>query len=242
MLQRLEIRVVRSRHVGQIFVATPMSWQTFQEQVRAIPEGYVEFYMHDDSLDIFIPEAQTALLRHHGLEFRVIKVLDGDNVTVFYDHIPSAIADLSFREEAIKSAILARDGIAAFCLGYNCENEVEDDLGMNGFRYLPFVHLAPQGVRTYLFKVIYTRDEAAEVMGAHFASNCSMSGYGDCRSVISRTSLGSTRTSTALTSERRAMGTSQTVRRKLQIRWPARGRKKFCALRSMAIIRWMWKS
>jgi hypothetical protein len=166
----VKIRVMRSKHVGQIFVATPMSWQTFQEQVRAIPEGYVEFYMHDDSLDIFIPEAQTALLRQHGLEFRVIKVLDGDNVTVFYDHIPSAIADLSFREEAIKSAILARDGIAAFCLGYNCENEVEDDLAMNGFRYLPFVHLAPQGVRTYLFKVIFTRDEAAEVMGAHFAS------------------------------------------------------------------------
>ncbi|HZC00868.1 MAG TPA: hypothetical protein VE844_05765, partial [Gammaproteobacteria bacterium] len=79
------------------------------------------------------------------------------------------IADLSYREDAIKSAILARDGISAFCLGYNCENEVEDDLAVNGFRYLPFVHLAPQGVRTYLFKILYTRDEAAEIMGDHFA-------------------------------------------------------------------------
>lgn len=155
--------------MGQIFVAIPKSLQTFQEQVRAIPEGYIEFYMHDDSLDIFIPEAQTELLRRHGLEFRVIKTLNSDDVKVFYDHIPSAIADLSYREEAIKSAILARDGIAAFCLGYNCENEVEDDLAMNGFRYLPFVHLAPQGVRTYLFKIIYTRDEAAEIMRSHFA-------------------------------------------------------------------------
>jgi hypothetical protein len=157
------------RDVGQIFVATPKSLQAFQEQVRAIPEGYVEFYMHDDSLDIFIPEAQTALLRRYGLEFQVIKALNGDHVKVFYDHVPSAIADLSYREEAIKSAILARDGIAAFCLGYNCENEVEDDLAVQGFRYLPFVHLAPQGLRTYLFKIIYTRDEAAEIMGSHFA-------------------------------------------------------------------------
>ena len=156
--------------MGQILVATPRSLQAFQEQVRAIPEGYVEFYMHDDSFDLFIPEAQTELLRRHGLEFRIIKTVDGDHVKVFYDHIPAATADLSHREEAIKSAILARDGIAAFCLGFNCENEVEDDLTANGFRYLPFVHLAPQGLRTYLFKIVYTRDEAAEVMGAHFAA------------------------------------------------------------------------
>jgi hypothetical protein len=155
--------------VGQIFVATPRSLVEFQEQVRAIPEGYLEFYMHDDSLDLFIPEDQAALLRSRGLEFRVIKVLDSDKIKVFYEHIPSAVADLAHRVEAIKSAILARDAIAAFCLGYNCENEVEDDLEINGFRYLPFVHLAPQGVRTYLFKLIFTKDEAAEIMGLLFA-------------------------------------------------------------------------
>jgi hypothetical protein len=154
--------------VGQIFVATPTRLQEFQEQVRAIPEGFLEFYMHDDSLDLFIPEDQAALLKKHGLEFRVIRVLDSDKITVFYEHILSATADLDHREEAIKSAVLARDGIAAFCLGYNCENELEDDLEVNGFRYLPFVHLAPQGLRTYLFKLIFTRDEAAEIMGAHF--------------------------------------------------------------------------
>jgi hypothetical protein len=154
--------------VGQIFVATPTSLQAFQEQVRAIPEGYLEFYMHEDSLDLFIPEAQAALLRSHGLDFRVIKALDGDQIKVFYTHIPSAAADLAHREEAIKSAVLARDGIAAFCLGYNCENEVEDDLQVNGFRYLPFVHLAPQGLRTYLFKLIFTKDEAAATLGEHF--------------------------------------------------------------------------
>jgi hypothetical protein len=156
--------------VGQIFVATPISLQEFQERVRAIPEGYVEFYMHDDSLDLFIPEDQAVLLRSHGLEFRVIKALDSDKIKVFYQHIPSAMADLAHREEAIKSAVLARDGVAAFCLGYNCENEVEDDLEVNGFRYLPFVHLAPQGVRTYLFKLIFTKDEAADIMGEHFES------------------------------------------------------------------------
>jgi hypothetical protein len=154
--------------VGQIFVASPTSLQEFQEQVRTIPEGHVEFYMHDDSLDLFIPAEQALLLTKHGLEFRVIKTLDGDRVTVFYDHIPAAVADLAHREDAIKSAILARDGIAAFCLGYNCENEVEDDLQINGFRYVPFVHLAPQGVRTYLFKLVYTKGEAADIMGAHF--------------------------------------------------------------------------
>ena len=153
--------------MGQIFVATPKSLQEFQAQVRAIPEGYVEFYMHDDSLDLFIPEEQAILLRNYGLEFRIIKVLDGDKIKVFYEHIASAVADLAHREEAIKSAVLARDGIAAFCLGYNCENEMDDDLEVNGFRYLPFVHLAPQGVRTYLFKLIFTKDEAAEIMGAH---------------------------------------------------------------------------
>ncbi len=68
----------------------------------------------------------------------------------------------------MKSAVLARDGIAAFCLGYNCENEVEDDLEVNGFRYLPFAHLAPQGMRTYLFKLIFTKDEALETLEAHF--------------------------------------------------------------------------
>jgi hypothetical protein len=154
--------------VGQIFVATPRSLMEFQEQVRAIPEGYLEFYMHDDSLDLFIPEDQAALLRSYGLEFRVIKVLDGDKIKVFYEHIPAAVADLAHRVEAIKSAILARDAIAAFCLGYNCENEIEDDLEINGFRYLPFIHLAPQGVRTYLFKLIFTKDEAAEIMGSLF--------------------------------------------------------------------------
>jgi hypothetical protein len=154
--------------VGQIFVATPTSLQEFHVQVRAIPEGYLEFYMHDDSLDLFIPEDQAALLRRHGLEFRVIKRLNSDQIKVFYEHIPSAAAELAHREEAIKSAVLARDGIAAFCLGYNCENEVEEDLEANGFRYLPFVHLAPQGVRTYLFKLIYTKDEAPEIMGMHF--------------------------------------------------------------------------
>lgn len=155
--------------MGQIFVASPKSLQEFQEQVRSIPEGHVEFYMHDDSLDLFIPEEQAALLTKHGLEFRVIKALDGDKVKVFYDHIPSAVADLVHREAPMKSAVLARDGIAAFCLGYNCDNELEDDLQLNGYRYLPFVHLAPQGVRTYLFKVVYTKEEAAEVMGAHYA-------------------------------------------------------------------------
>jgi hypothetical protein len=154
--------------VAQIFVATPTSLQEFQEQVKAIPEGYVEFYMHEDSLDLFIPEDQAALLKSHGLEFRVIKALDAEQIKVFYEHIPSATADLFHREEAIKSAVLARDGIAAFCLGYNCENEVEDDLQLHGFRYLPFVHLAPQGLRTYLFKVIFTKDEAAEILGEHF--------------------------------------------------------------------------
>jgi hypothetical protein len=154
--------------VGQIFVATTQSLQDFQTRVRAIPEGYVEFYMHDDSLDLFIPEDQAALLQEHGLEFRVIRALDSDKITIFYEHIPAAAAELVHREEAMKSAVLARDGIAAFCLGYNCENEVEDDLEINGFRYLPFVHLAPQGVRTYLFKLIFSRDEAAEVMSAHF--------------------------------------------------------------------------
>jgi hypothetical protein len=154
--------------VGQIVVASATSLQEFQLQVRAIPEGYVEFYMHEDSLDLFIPEDQAVLLRDHGLEFRVIKVLDGNNIKVFYEHIPSAAAELAAREEAIKSAVLARDGIAAFCLGYNCENEVEDDLEINGFRYLPFVHLAPQGVHTYLFKIIFTRDEAPEIIGMHF--------------------------------------------------------------------------
>jgi hypothetical protein len=154
--------------VGQILVATPHSFVEFQEQVRTIPEGYVEFYMHDDSLDLFIPEDQAAILRRHGLAFRVIKALDSEKIRVFLEHIPSAVADLAHREEAIKSAVLARDAIAAFCLGYNCENEVEDDLDVNGFRYLPFVHLAPQGVRTYLFKLIFTKEEAAEVMGEHF--------------------------------------------------------------------------
>jgi hypothetical protein len=155
--------------MGQIFVATPKSVQEFHGQVRAISQGYLEFYMHDDSLDLFIPEAQAALLRAHGLEFRVIKILDSDKIKVFYQHIPSAAAELAHREEAIKSAVLARDGIAAFCLGYNCENEVEDDLEVNGFRYLPFAHLAPQGMRTYLFKLIFTKDEALEILGAHFA-------------------------------------------------------------------------
>ena len=154
--------------MGQIFVASPQSLQEFHVQVRAIAEGYLEFYMHDDSLDLFIPEEQAVLLRRHGLEFRVIKKLDSDKIKVFYEHIPSAAAELAPREEAIKSAVLARDGIAAFCLGYNCENEMEDDLEVNGFRYLPFVHLAPQGVRTYLFKVIFAKDEAPEIMGAHF--------------------------------------------------------------------------
>jgi hypothetical protein len=154
--------------VAQILVATPTHLQEFQEQVRAIPEGYVEFYMHDDSLDLFIPEDQAALLRSHGVDFQVITALDGARVKVFYQHIPSAVADLAHREEAIKSAILARDGIAAVCLGYNCENEVEDDLQVNGFRYLPFVHLAPQGLRTYLFKLIYTKDEAAALLREHF--------------------------------------------------------------------------
>jgi hypothetical protein len=154
--------------VGQIFVATPHSFVEFQEQIRTIPEGYVEFYMHDDSLDLFIPEAQAVLIRRHGLAFRVIKVLDSDKIYVCLEHIPSAVADLAHRVEAIKSAVLARDAIAAFCLGYNCENEVEDDLEINGFRYLPFIHLAPQGVRTYLFKLIFTKEEAAEVMGEHF--------------------------------------------------------------------------
>jgi hypothetical protein len=154
--------------VGQILVATPHSFVEFQEQVRTIPEGYVEFYMHDDSLDLFIPEEQAAVLQRHGLAFRVIKALDSEKISVFLEHIPSAVADLAHREEAIKSALLARDAIAAFCLGYNCENEVEDDLDVNGFRYLPFVHLAPQGVRTYLFKLIFTKEEAAEVMAEHF--------------------------------------------------------------------------
>jgi hypothetical protein len=155
--------------VGQIFVATPHSFVEFQEQVRTIPDGYIEFYMHDDSLDLFIPEDQAALLRRHGLAFRVIKVLDSDKIKVFFAHIPLAAADLAHRIEAIKSAVLARDAIAAFCLGYNCENEVEDDLAINGFRYLPFVHLAPQGVRTYLFKLIFSKEEAAEVMEGLFA-------------------------------------------------------------------------
>jgi hypothetical protein len=155
--------------VGQIFVATPKSLQEFHVQVRVIPEGYLEFYMHDDSLDLFIPEDQAALLRDHGLEFRVIKILDSDKIKVFYQHIPSAAVELAHREEAIKSAVLARDGIAAVCLGYNCENELEDDLEVNGFRYLPFAHLAPQGMRTYLFKLIFTKDEALEILGAHFA-------------------------------------------------------------------------
>lgn len=154
--------------MGNIYVATVKSPPEFQEKVRTITDGYVEFYMHDDSFDIFIPEEQAALLSAHGIEFRVIKTLDGNQLKVFYEHIPSASADLAQRQEAIKSAILARDGIAAFCLDYNCENEVEDDLQLNGFRYLPFVHLAPQGLRTYLFKIIYTREEAAEVMRAHF--------------------------------------------------------------------------
>jgi hypothetical protein len=160
--------MVGSAPVAQIFVATPQSLQEFQAQVRAIPEGYVEFYMHDDSLDLFIPAEQAALLSSYGLEFRIIKALDSDKIKVFYEHIPAAAADLAHRQEAIKSAILARDGIAAFCLGYNCENEVEEDLEVNGFRYLPFVHLAPQGVRTYLFKLVFTKDEAADIMRAHF--------------------------------------------------------------------------
>jgi hypothetical protein len=155
--------------VGHILVATPHSIVEFQEQVRTIPEGYIEFYMHDDSLDLFIPEDQAALLRRRGLAFRVIKVLDSDKIKVFFEHIPSAAADLAHRVEAIKSAVLARDAIAAFCFGYNCENEVEDDLASNGFRYLPFVHLAPQGVRTYLFKLIFSKEEAAEVMEGLFA-------------------------------------------------------------------------
>jgi len=154
--------------VGNIYVATVTSLQEFQEHVRTITDGYLEFYMHDDSFDIFIPEEQAALLRAHSVEFRVIKTLDGDKLKVFYEHIPSATADLAGREAAMKSAILARDGIAAFCLGYNCENEVEDDLQLNGFRYLPFVHLAPQGLRTYLFKIIYNREEAADVIRDHF--------------------------------------------------------------------------
>ncbi len=69
--------------MGQIFVATPKSLQEFHEQVRAIPEGYLEFYMHDDSLDLFIPEDQAALLRDHGLEFRVIKILNSDKIKIF---------------------------------------------------------------------------------------------------------------------------------------------------------------
>ncbi len=154
--------------MGKIYVATTNSLQTFQEQVRAITDGYLEFYMHDESFDLFIPEEQADLLRAHHVEFRVIKILASEKVKVFYEHIPVALADLSGREEAIKSAILARDGIAAFCLGYNCENEVEDDLAVNGFRYIPIVHLASQGLRTYLFKLIFNRDEAADVMGAHF--------------------------------------------------------------------------
>jgi hypothetical protein len=154
--------------VGKIYVATTPSVQEFQERVRAIADGYLEFYMHDDSFDLFIPEEQAALLQAHHIEFRVIKTLDSARLKIFYEHIPSALADLAGREEAIKSATLARDGIAAFCLGYNCENEVEDDLQVNGFRYLPIVHLAPQGLRTYLFKLIYNREEAAEVIGAHF--------------------------------------------------------------------------
>jgi hypothetical protein len=156
--------------VGHIFVATPQSFIEFQEQVRTIPEGYVEFYMHDDSLDLFIPEEQATLLQRHGLAFRIIKVLDSEKISVVLEHIPSAVADLAHRVEAIKSAVLARDAIAAFCLGYNCENELEDDLALNGFRYLPFVHLAPQGVRTYLFKLVFTKEEAAEVLGEHFES------------------------------------------------------------------------
>ena len=154
--------------MGQIFVATPHSLAEFQEQVRTIPEGYIEFYMHDDSLDLFIPEDQAALLRRHGLAFRVMKVLDSDKIKVFFEHIPAAAADLAHRVEAIKSAVLARDAIAAFCLGYNCDNEVDDDLAINGFRYLPFVHLAPQGVRTYLFKLIFSKEEAVEVMEGLF--------------------------------------------------------------------------
>jgi hypothetical protein len=125
-------------------------------------ETYAIAYKVIGTEDVFVTTSETKdAMDRHDVPFNHLAEEEGIKISLF--HTPMSREELSEYEDALKALALANRAIGLVCVGVNGSDKV--DLGEGAKYYTYFT--APAG-HTFLWRLIFQRDEAVQYMELHF--------------------------------------------------------------------------
>ncbi len=150
-----------------IYRFSPIDLEKMYDVIKRVPASkFVAAYMSQVTGEFYMDAATKEELDKHNVEYDLLEEIAADKLKVFYAN-PSQVECVPY-EENIKSFMLAHspDAIGAVCIGVNCEREFSSDLMVNGWQY--FQWQIPGSGNKYLWRMFFTKDEAAEFLGHFF--------------------------------------------------------------------------
>ena len=150
-----------------IYKFSPSDIELMYEAIRSVPpDRFVAVYMSQVTGEFFMDSATKRVLDERGVEYDLLEEIGAERVSIFY--ADPAHVECAPYEENIRSFVLAHspDAIAAVCLGLGCERLFSQDLMVNGWQY--FQWQVPGSDGKHLWRMFFTKDEAAEFMGHFF--------------------------------------------------------------------------
>jgi hypothetical protein len=150
-----------------IYKFSPLDLEKMYEVIRSVPpDRYIAAYMSQVTGEFYMDSSTKSVLDEGKVEYDLIEEIEDTRISFFYAS-PSHIGCVPY-EENIKCFVLAHspDAIGAVCIGVNCEKEFAQDLMVNGWQY--FQWQVPQSHDKYLWRIFFTKDEAAEFLGHFF--------------------------------------------------------------------------
>ena|ERR1700758_1090742 len=150
-----------------IYKFSPRNIEAMYDTIKGVPEpAFVAVYMSQVSGEFFMDEANKKIFDEKEVEYDLLEEIDPQSVKFFYAD-PTTVECAPY-EENIKAFVIAHspDAIGAVCLGVDCEKEFAQDLMVNGWQY--FHWFIPQNDRKFLWRLFFSKDEAAEFIGHFF--------------------------------------------------------------------------
>ncbi len=150
-----------------IYKFSPRDIERMYEIIKSVSEPtFVAVYMSQVTGDFFMDEANKKIFDEKKVEYDLLEEIDSQIVQFFYA-APDRVECAPY-EENIKAFVIAHspDAIGAACLGVDCEKEFAQDLMVNGWQY--FHWFIPQNDKKFLWRLFFSKDEAAEFLGHFF--------------------------------------------------------------------------
>lgn len=150
-----------------IYRFSPKDLEQMYNVIRKVHDStFIAAYMSQVNGEFFMDTETKKVLDEGSVEYDLYEEIDGDSLKILYAG-PEGVKCAPY-EENIKSFVLAHspESIGVICIGVDCEDEFSSDLMMNGWQY--FHWQVPGSEQKHLWRMFFSKDEAAEYVGHFF--------------------------------------------------------------------------